>query len=261
MGDNLALVLWPGVPVWSGGSAPRTDGPSDARPLALPSDPVGVQRRLLSPYDVDTVLRELMERLRDVLGLDGAGVALSQNGRLEFTTAIPERLAKLEKTQIEHQSGPCMDAFRFGQVVAVTDLENQRDRWPKYCDVAGRLGVVSVAGIPMRLSGNAFGALNLYGAGSRAWPDDDLAAAMVMADMATNYLVNASNLRQQEQLNEQLQHALDSKAIIEQAKGIVANEHDSTIDQAFSRIRTHARNHHVSIRSVAEAIVSLGLRI
>jgi GAF domain-containing protein len=217
--------------------------------------------RLLSPYDVDTVLRELMETLCDVLALDGSGVALSENGRLEFTTAMPERLAELEMAQIEHQSGPCVDAYLSGRVVAVEDLETQRDRWPKYCDVAARLGVTSVAGIPMRLSGDAFGALNLYGAGARSWPEDGMAAAVVMADMATSYLVNASKLRQQEQLNEQLKQALDSRAIIEQAKGIVANEHGIPIEKAFERIRTHARNHHVSIRSVAEGIVRLGLQI
>ncbi len=84
---------------------------------------------------------------------------------------------------------------------------------------------------------------------------------MVVSDMATNYLVNASKLRQQEQLNEQLQHALDSRAIIEQAKGMVASENDTTVEQAFRRIRTHARNHNVAIGSVAEAIVKLGLKI
>ena len=84
---------------------------------------------------------------------------------------------------------------------------------------------------------------------------------LVMADMATIYLINASQLRQQDQLNEQLQLALDSKAIIEQAKGIVANEHDTTVDHAFNHIRAHARNHNVSVRSVAEAIVGLGMRI
>jgi len=81
-----------------------------------------------------------------------------------------------------------------------------------------------------------------------------------MSDMATNYLVNASKLRQQEQLNEQLQRALDSRAIIEQAKGMVASD-NTTVDQAFRRIRTHARNHNVAIASVAEAVVKLGLKI
>jgi GAF domain-containing protein len=217
--------------------------------------------RLLSPYDVDDVLRELMQRLTDVLGLDGSGVALAQSGRLEFTTAVPDRLAELERAQIEHQSGPCMDAYRSGEVVAIPDLESERGRWPHYCAVAERLGLASVAGIPMRLSGTAIGALNLYGVGARSWPPEDLAAAVVMADMATNYLVNASKLRQQEQLNEQLQRALDSRVIIEQAKGIVASEHDTTVDQAFNLIRSYARNHNGAVRSVAEAIVHLGLKI
>jgi len=217
--------------------------------------------RLLSPYDVGIALKDLMERLTDVLGLDGSGVALAQEGRLEFATAVPERLAELEMAQIEHQSGPCMDAYRSGNVVAITDLATHRERWPEYCVVAERLGLASVAGIPMRLSGNAVGAVNLYGSGAREWPPEDLSAAIVMADMATNYLVNASKLRQQEQLNEHLVRALDSKAIIEQAKGVVASEQNTTVDEAFSRIRTHARNHNVSIRSVAGAIMQLGLKI
>jgi GAF domain-containing protein len=217
--------------------------------------------KLLSPYDVDAVLRDLMERLTDVLGLAGSGVALAREGRLEFTTAVPDQIAELERAQIEHQSGPCVDAYLSGRVVTVTDLQSQRDHWPEYCVVAERVGVSAVAGIPMRLSGEAFGAINLYVLGPRPWPEDDIAAAVVMADMATNYLVNASKLRQQEQLNEQLQKALDSRAIIEQAKGIVARERQTTTDQAFKLIRTHARNHNVSIRSVAEAIVRLGLQI
>ena len=217
--------------------------------------------KLISSYEIDDVLHDLMERLREVLGLDGAGVALSQNGRLEFATAVPKRLAELEKSQIAHQSGPCMDAYQSGQVVAITDLQSHRDRWPEYCLVAERLGMVSVAGIPMRLTGNTFGAVNLYGTGARSWPQDDIAAAVVMADMATSYLINASQHRQQDQLNEQLQSAIDSKAIIEQAKGIIANEHDTTVEKAFDHIRTHARNHNVTVRSVSEAIVRLGMRI
>ena len=93
------------------------------------------------------------------------------------------------------------------------------------------------------------------------WPEDDIAAAVVMADMATSYLINASQMRQQDQLNEQLQGALESRAIIEQAKGIVAHGHDTTVDEAFKRIRTHARAHNVTVRSVAEAIVRLGMQI
>ena len=217
--------------------------------------------RLLSPYDVEVELRELMERLTEVLGLDGSGVALARDGRLEFITAVPDRLAELEMAQLNSRAGPCMSAYLSGEVVAVPDLDALRDQWPEYCAVAGRLGLLSVAGIPMRLSGTTFGAINLYGAGAHAWPEEDISAAVVVSDMATNYLVNASKLRQQEQLNEQLQRALDSRAIIEQAKGIIASENDTTVEHAFSRIRAHARNHNVAIGSVAEAIVRLGLKI
>ncbi len=216
---------------------------------------------LLSPYEVDTALTDLMERLTEVLGLGGSGVALAHDGELDFTTALPEALMELERVQIRNQAGPCMEAYRSGSVVAVTDLTTERDRWPEYCAVAERLGMMSVAGIPMLLSGNAFGALNLYGSGPRPWPQEDLAAAVVMADMATNYLINASKLQQQEQLAAQLQRALDSKAIIEQAKGIVASNREISVDEAFSQIRAQARSQHVTVRSLAEAIVHEGLKL
>ena len=131
----------------------------------------------------------------------------------------------------------------------------------EYCAAAEELGLTSVAGIPMRLSGAAVGAVNLYADGPREWHDNDLAAAQVMADMATNYLINASKLRQQEQLNEQLRRALDSQSIIEQAKGSIAATHGIDVDTAFERIRRHARSHNVTVRAVADAIVNLGLTI
>jgi GAF domain-containing protein len=217
--------------------------------------------KLLNPYDVDTALKELMQRLCDVLGLEGSGVALAHEGQLDVTAAIPDRLTELEDAQILHHAGPCMEAFQSGCVVAVADLKTEQERWPDYCEVAERLGLTAVAGIPMRLNGMAVGAVNLYAAGPRTWPQEDIDAAVVMSDMATNYLVNASKLRQQEELADQLQRALDTKSVIDQAKGKVASEKNADIDQAFKLIRTHARNHNVSIRSVAEAIVQLDLKI
>jgi GAF domain-containing protein len=217
--------------------------------------------KLLSPYDVDTALKDLMGHLTDLLALAGSGVALAHDGDLKFATAIPDRFLKLERIQVRNQSGPCVDAYRTGAVVAVADLQGHDTRWPAYCDVARQLGMHSVAGIPMRLAGTTVGAVNLYGEGPRSWAEDDIAAASVMADMATNYLVNASKLQQEEQLNEQLQVALESRTIIEQAKGILANQRHITVEQAFQAMRAHARNHRLSLRSVAEGIVHRGLRI
>lgn len=113
----------------------------------------------------------------------------------------------------------------------------------------------------MTLSGQVVGALNLYSRGPRDWPEEDMAAVQVLADMATGLLINASHLRQQDQLSEQLQQALDSRVVIEQAKGIVAHAHQESVDRAFDRIRQHARSRNAPLRSVTEAIVGLGLDV
>jgi len=121
--------------------------------------------------------------------------------------------------------------------------------------------VAGVAGIPMRLADKVIGSLNLYSTEPREWSDEDIAVAAVLADVATSYLVNASKLRQHEQLSEQLQHALESRVVIEQAKGITAQQQGITVDQAYQRMRRHARSHNASLRAVAEAIVGVGLQV
>jgi len=104
-------------------------------------------------------------------------------------------------------------------------------------------------------------ALNLYSREPRDWSEEDITVAGVMADMATGYIVNASKLVQQRQLNTQLQHALDSRVVIEQAKGITAQRCGITVEEAFQRIRHHARSHNNTLRSVADAIVHAGLQV
>ena len=212
-------------------------------------------------YDVETVLSDLAESVVGVLGLAGSGVTLAQNGRLVFIVAAGSGLDDLERAQERHQRGPCVDAFTSGQIVARSNLTSGDDRWPQYTETAQRLGIGSVAGIPMKLADRSFGALNLYATDADGWPDDELHAAQVLADVATSYLVNGSKVRQLEQLNEQLQHALDSRVIIEQAKGVVASREAVSIDEAFNRIRRHARAHNATVRTVAEAIISVGLQV
>jgi GAF domain-containing protein len=138
---------------------------------------------------------------------------------------------------------------------------SSRRRWPEFAATAVRLEVAGVAGIPMRLADQIIGALNLYASGPREWSDEDIAVAAVLADVATSYVVNASKLRQQEQLSEQLQHALESRVVIEQAKGITAQQNSVTIDQAYQLMRGHARSNNASLRTVAEAIVAVGLQV
>lgn len=217
-------------------------------------------RTLVTSYDVETVFGELTSRVTALLQLAGTGVTLARKGRLEFVTAAPAELVDLERAQMENQAGPCVVAYQSGRIEAIADIETCSERWPEYCAVAKQVGVRAVAGIPMQLEQQNVGAINLYDSGNRNWSDRDLAAATVMANMATAYLINASMFDKQKRLAEQLQRALDSRVVIEQAKGVLANEHGISVDEAFERIRRHARTHSATVHAVAEAVVQVGLR-
>jgi GAF domain-containing protein len=212
-------------------------------------------------YDLEDALGELAESVTAVLGLSGSGVTMAEDGRLRFVTAVSEASGELERNQEEQQAGPCRSAFESGEVVRVTDVRNEAVRWPEFSATATRVGVAAVAGIPMRLADEIVGALNLYSPEPREWSDGDIAVARVLADVATSYVVNASALRQQEQLSEQLQEALESRVVIEQAKGITAQQNTVTVDRAYQMMRRHARNNNSSLRIVAEAIVAVGLQV
>ena len=212
-------------------------------------------------YDLETALTELAESVTAVLGLSGSGVTMAEEGQLYFVTAVSHASGELERIQVEKQAGPCRDAYDTGEVVRVTDVREESARWPAFSATATRVGVAGVAGIPMRLAGQTIGALNIDSPEPREWSDEDIAVAVVLADVATSYVVNASKLRQQQQLSEQLQQALESRVVIEQAKGITAQQHSVTIEQAYQRMRRHARTNNASMRVVAEAIVAVGLQV
>lgn len=216
---------------------------------------------LPAQYDLELALVELTESVTAVLGLCGSGVTMAEDGRLRFVAAVSQASGELERIQEQRQSGPCRDAYDSGDVVRVHDVRLESSRWPEFAAAASRLGVAGVAGIPMRLADQVIGALNLYAPEPRAWSEEDLAAAAVLADVATSYVINASKMRQQEQLSEQLQEALESRVVIEQAKGITAQRRGATVEQAYELMRAHARSHNASMREVAEAIVGVGLQV
>jgi GAF domain-containing protein len=212
-------------------------------------------------YDLETTLNELTESVTSVLGLFGSGVMMADDGRLRYVTSAIRASGALERDHANRHPCPCRDAYATGEVVRVTDLREESARWSESAANAARMGVAGVAVIPMWLADQIVGTLNLYSTEPREWSDSDIAAAGVLADVATSYVVNASKLRQQEQLSEQLQAALESRIVIEQAKGVTAQQSSVSIDQAFEQMRRHARNNNSSLRIVAEAIVHVGLRV
>jgi GAF domain-containing protein len=214
-------------------------------------------------YDLQETLSELTESVTAVLGLCGTWVTMADDGQLRLLTWASQAAVELDRdhAQLHPFACPCRDAYTTGEVVRVSDVRKESARWPEFSAAANRLPIAGVASIPMRLDDQIIGSLNLYSPEPREWADEDIGVARMLADMATSYMVNASKLRQQEQLSEQLQQALESRVVIEQAKGIIAQRNSVTIDEAYQRIRRHARTNNASLRAVAEAIVAVGLRV
>lgn len=217
-------------------------------------------RTLTGRYDISDVLNDLAVRVPDVLDISGAGVSLVSGTTVAFATANSERAATLERVQEEKGSGPCVEAIMSNEDVLISDVGAHKGRWPEYAATAGTLGIVAVAALPMRNS-TRLGALDLYDTKARTWAPDEVTTARIFADIATGYILSASEVERERRTVEQLTLALDSRVVIEQAKGMIANSHGISIDAAFVRLRTYARDHHANLREVARAVVSLGLRV
>jgi GAF domain-containing protein len=217
-------------------------------------------RTLAKGFAISDVLNDLAGQVTMVLGVDGAGVSVEDSGRLHFVTALDERCTALERAQENGQAGPCVDAWYSGRPVTIADLRETSHGWGAYEQVAREAGIVALAAVPLRRDGECIGALDLYSATRRDWSADDLDAARILADMATSYVVNATELDRQRCVNEQLKRALDSRVVIEQAKGALAAERGISVDEAFEVLRRHARSQSRSLREVAEGVVKLGLR-
>jgi GAF domain-containing protein len=220
----------------------------------------GFARNLAKGVSISDVLHDLAERVTAVTGADSTAVSVQDCGQLRFATARDDRATSLERVQETGQTGPCVDAWRSGETVVISDMGEQASGSDAYQRAAREAGIVAIAGIPMRLDGQSIGVLDLYSFTCRDWSDEDLNAARVLADVATSYVINAWELDKQRRINEQLQEALDSRIIIEQAKGVLAGERGISVGEAFELLRRHARTHNARLRAVVGAVVNLGLR-
>src|SRR4051794_32591231 len=196
--------------------------------------------------------------MAEVLSLTGAGLTLVHDGQQRFVTAAVEAIATLERVQETWQKGPCIDAVASATPVAVPDIGTGEatERRPDHVIAAKTAGVQAVAGIPMLAEEEAIGAVNLYDSQPRNWSAEDLRVATIFARIATGYLAHASAVRQQQRTAEQLQQALNTRLIIEQAKGVLAAKRETTVDDAFETLRRYAREHNARIHDVSRAVVN-----
>jgi GAF domain-containing protein len=219
---------------------------------------VDVADTLVDQFDLVEFLQMLADRTATLVGAASVGLLLAdERGNLEFMAASDENTKLLELFQVQTREGPCLDAFRTAQPVVNVDLAGATERWPHFSPHATAAGFKSVHAFPLRLRRQVIGALNVFGSPAGGILDDaDIPVVQALADIAAIALIQERALRRGEILTEQLQGALNSRIIIEQAKGAVAQAHGSTVDEAFATIRAYARRHNRRLTDVAHAIVT-----
>jgi GAF domain-containing protein len=210
---------------------------------------------MVADFDVIDFLHVLTSRSVELLEVSAAGLLLADpRGELRVVAASSEAARLLELFQLQSDQGPCLDCFRTGRPVAATELSADQ-RWPQFAAAAGQAGFTSVQALPMRLRNQVVGALNLFHAAPGALAPATIRVGQALADVATIGLLHERSMRRSDTLNEQLQTALNSRVIIEQAKGKLAERLGIDMDQAFAILRDQARNRNQRLSDLARAFV------
>lgn len=211
---------------------------------------------LVADFDVVELLTRLADRCVDVLGVAAAGLMLvGPDGDLRVMASSSEAMRLLELFEVQAKEGPCLDCYLSGKPVVNQDLAVVSARWPRFGPEALAAGFHSVHALPMRLRGTVIGALNLFHVEPGEMREADFDAAQALADVATIAILQHRAAHEAQVVNQQLQHALNSRIVIEQAKGMVAEREHLNMERAFSALRNHARNHNLRLVDVAEAVI------
>ena len=211
---------------------------------------------MVAEFDVIDFLHLLTDRSVALLGASAAGVVLADpRGELRVAAASSEEVGLLELFQLQNDQGPCLDCFRTGRPVTADDLTGPCQRWPRFAEAAARSGFRTVEALPMRLRDQVIGALNLFRAEPGPIDPADLRIGQALADVATLGLLHERNVRRREAVAEQLQAALNSWVVIEQAKGKLAERLSVDMDRAFNMLRDYARSTNQHLTDVARTLV------
>lgn len=217
---------------------------------------------LVADYDMVDLLHTLVQDCTEILAVDAGGLMLADSaGQLELIASTSESADLVEILQISAGAGPCVDCYTTGLPVTVGDISNSGDTWPAFQAVALAQGFRSVHATPLRLRGKVLGTMNLFGLTIGELNEADIAVAQALADVATIGILQERNARDSDILAGQLQRALQSRIIIEQAKGAVAQSSSISPDEAFSVLRTYARNNNLTLNAVCEGVLDSSLDI
>jgi hypothetical protein len=186
-------------------------------------------------------------------------VLLLERGSLVIATTNSPKGRIAEHLEVSLSEGPCTDCVRSGAHVLVPDLSLETDRYPAFAPQALDAGIRGIHALPLSARSDLVGSVDIVTSELRVLTAHEIGIAEMLCDVAVSYLISVRAHEQANELATQLQHALDSRVYIEQAKGILAERHGISLDDAFERIRQHARSNNARVRDVAEAIGKGGL--
>jgi GAF domain-containing protein len=210
---------------------------------------------LVDEFDLIELLTVLSHRCVALFDAGAAGILLGdQRGSLQVVAASTEQARLLELFQLQSDEGPCLECFSSGAAIAVDDLQTV-DRWPLFTHEALEAGYHAVHAFPLRLRDIVIGTLNIFMNEPVAFKAEDLQLCQALADVATIAILQHQAVKAAENVNGQLQQALDSRIAIEQAKGILAERFHVEMDDAFSQLRAFARSSNQKLSIVAEDVV------
>ncbi len=212
---------------------------------------------LVADFDPVEFMHLLSNRCVTTLEVDAAGILLlDHHGELQVVGASSDRARLLELFELQHRQGPCMECYRTSAPVTVAGFTEPPQRWPEFSAVAKDAGFGALHALPMRLREQTVGALNLFTVAAGALAEPKLKVAQAMADVATIGLLQAQVISHRELLAGQLQKALQSRVLIEQAKGVLAERLQIDMSLAFETLRRYSRSHNMHLSNAAEGVIA-----
>jgi transcriptional regulator with GAF, ATPase, and Fis domain len=212
---------------------------------------------LIDDFDVIEFLHLLVDRCVELLDVDAAGLLLADSqGRLQVVASSNEQVRLVELFQVQNDQGPCLEAFATGTTVSHADLSTANTRWSRFAPAALGAGFAAVDALPMRLRSEVIGALNLFRTQAGELDGTALRTARALTSVAAIGLLQERSIRHQEVVTEQLQIALNSRVVIEQAKGLIAQRLGIDMDGAFAALRGFARVRNLKLSDVARAVIA-----